>query len=208
MNYIDKQQIKVITEKILVEANIDKPAVMADRVAEFNCDLEFEWVNLDKYCDDSEILAAISIRDKKIYMNNSHEQELRNNLGRMNFTIAHELGHWILHKDSAQEKLPGFTDEFLICRGINNSINDRERQADTFAAHLLMPEKFVKAQLNNFKTYLNEYDLKQIANVFRVSKQAMQIRLVKELRLLYPAKGLYYKSELEAMEACGQLTLF
>lgn len=65
MNYIDKQQIKFVAEKILVEANIDKPAILADRIAEFNCDLEFECINLDKYCDDSEILAAISVCDKK-----------------------------------------------------------------------------------------------------------------------------------------------
>lgn len=36
----------------------------------------------------------------------------------------------------------------------------------------------------------------------------MRIRLVDELKLLHYAKGSYYKSKLEAMEAAGQQSLF
>lgn len=208
MRYIITNHIESIVEKILAEADISSPPVKVDSIAEFICGLEFEWRNLDECSKDSEVLAAIVIQDETIYMNESKEYELMNNLGRRNFTIAHELGHWFLHKDLAQEKLPGFEGKVLICRGINNKIDNYERQANLFATYLLMPEKFLRTQLNNFNTFLSEYDLKQIADMFHVSKQAMKIRLIDELKLLHYAQGLYYKSELEAMEVSGQQSLF
>ena len=58
------------------------------------------------------------------------------------------------------------------------------------------------------RTHLEENDLRQMANKFRVSKQAMEIRLVKELKLLHAANGRYYKSDLAALEARGQQSLF
>lgn len=208
MSYITINHIENIVERILAEADIDDPPIKVDSIAEFICGLEFGWSNLDKYSKNCEVLAAIVIQDEKIYMNESKEYELKNNPGRRNFTIAHELGHWFLHKDLAQENLFGMKGKVLICRGINNKIDNKERQANIFASHLLMPKKFLRTQLNNFTTPLNEYDLIELAKIFQVSKQAMKIRLVDELRLLHNAQGLYYKSEIEALEVGGQQRLF
>ena len=208
MSYISAKYIENLAEKILVEADVNNPPVKADNVAEFTCGLEIEWRNLDRCEDKKIVLAAIDVRKKKICMNESQEWELRNNRGRMNFTVAHELGHWLLHKDFAQEKLVGFEDRVLICRGIDNRIDDRERQANLFAVYLLMPERFIRMQLEDFPAPLSEYDLRLIADAFCVSKQAMRIRLVDELKLLHYTKGSYYKSKLEAMEAAGQQSLF
>ena len=208
MSYITTNYIESIVEKILAEADIDNPPVKVDSIAEFICGLEFEWRNLDECSKDDKVLAAIVIQDEKIYMNESKEYELKNNPGRRNFTIAHELGHWFLHKDLAQENLFGMKGNVLICRGINNKIDNKERQANIFASHLLMPEKFLRKQLSNFTTPLNEYDLRDFADIFQVSKQSMRIRLVDELHLLYYADDFYYKSELEALEVGGQQRLF
>ena len=208
MSYISANQIESITENLLVEADIDTPPVKVGNIAEFICGLEFDWRNLDKYSRGGEVLAAIVIQDEKIYLNESKERELKNNPGRRNFTIAHELGHWFLHKDLAQEKLLGFEGKVIICRGMNIKTDNKERQANLFATYLLMPENFVKTQLNNFTTPLSEYDLRNLADIFQVSKQSMRIRLVDELQLLHYAEGLYYKSKLEALEVGGQQSLF
>lgn len=208
MSYITTNHIESVVEKLLVEADIDNPPIKVDGIAEFICGLEFGWSNLDKYAKNGEVLAAIVIQDEKIYMNESKEYELKNNPGRRNFTIAHELGHWFLHKDLAQENLFGMKGNVLICRGINNKIDNKERQANIFASHLLMPEKFLKTQLSSFTTPLNEYDLRELAKIFQVSKQAMKIRLVDELKLLHYVQGLYYKSEVEVLEVGGQQRLF
>lgn len=208
MIYISETDIESAAERVLAQADIDSLPIRADNIAEFIYDLEINSANLDKCSCSGSVLAAISICDKKIYINESRAWELERNPGRKNFTVAHELGHWILHKGLAQENLFGFSGNILICRGTNIKTNNKERQADIFATHFLMPERFVIEQLKNFETPLRDGDLKQIANIFRVSKQAMKIRLVDELRLLHNAQGLYYKSEIEAMKANGQQSLF
>lgn len=62
-------------------------------------------------------------------------------LGRVNFSLAHELGHYYLHN------------EYLLGGGSHNSESDftskntMERQADEFAAALLMPRELFKAKI-------------------------------------------------------------
>ena len=63
--------------------------------------------------------------------------------GRYNFTIAHEVGHHVLHRDHYLRNKSG-SDEQVICR----EIGDKpliERQADRFAAALLMPSQQIKS---------------------------------------------------------------
>lgn len=60
--------------------------------------------------------------------------------GRRNFTIAHEFGHYLLHRDMVEAE--GEYEGGIYCT--ENSVHrgegpDIERQADQFAANLLMP---------------------------------------------------------------------
>lgn len=208
MRYADNIYIEGIANDILSKENITSPAVKADEIAEFLYELEFDWDDLDRFSSLGEVLAAISVKDKKIVMNASSEQELKNNPGRLNFTIAHELGHWVLHKNLAQEQLPGFEGEILICRGTHIKTNKIEMEANKFAAFLLMPQRFVEQALQNFSTPMTDCDIKRLADQFCVSKQAMMIRLIDELKVLYHANGRYHKSKAEFLEAGGQQTLF
>ena len=61
-------------------------------------------------------------------------------LGRKNFTVAHEIGHFVL---------PGHENADLVCTSaeVGNwsiSAKEFEREANEFAAELLMPEGFVR----------------------------------------------------------------
>jgi hypothetical protein len=63
--------------------------------------------------------------------------------GRKRFTIAHEIGHYVL---------PGHDDGGSICgasdiEGWKDKSNTKEREADDFAAELLIPTVVVKAHL-------------------------------------------------------------
>lgn len=93
-------------------------------------------------------------------------------LPRMSFTIAHELGHFILHKEKLKETFWRF--DFL-----NLDIQDKkeEAEANVFAASLLMPKNLVFSWWNKTK------DVSVLASVFGVSQLAMQYRL-KNLDLL------------------------
>lgn len=63
--------------------------------------------------------------------------------GRIRFTKAHELGHYILHRQ-AQQEFKCSRDDMLNWSGRG----DIESEADTFASYLLMPLDDFRAQAN------------------------------------------------------------
>lgn len=106
---------------------------------------------------------------------------------RKRFTVAHELGHFFLHSD---EK-PVFVDKSpkVLYRNSASSTGElhQEREANAFAAALLMPRGLLKREiLNANKTTPNP--IKLLSDKFEVSEQAMSFRLA---NLGYDA-GLYH----------------
>ena len=95
---------------------------------------------------------------------------------RQNFTIAHEFGHYILHRnliDDENNHMRGiYCTEDNIIRG-NGSI--LEREADEFAANLLMPLNDFRNQIHP-KAKPNFNDLGKIANRYGVSLTAATLR--------------------------------
>ncbi len=116
---------------------------------------------------------------------------------RQRFSIAHEIGHFHLHHsgDKAGDRL--FVDKkfafyqpskearlAIYARSESFSKPEEEREANEFAASLLMPAKLVRAFVKENPLDLSdESDLSQLASVFRVSEQAMSIR-VQHLKLV------------------------
>lgn len=101
---------------------------------------------------------------------------------RKRFTIAHELGHFFLHKGEPVHIDRGFRVNF---RNGNSSlaVDFEEVEANAFAAALLMPEKklktIVRGKLREGIDLEDSKELKKIANQFGVSQQALIIRLMK-----------------------------
>ena len=91
---------------------------------------------------------------------------------RQRFTIAHELGHYFLHPNK---------DAFVDFRDNKNGIarTPREREANMFAAALLMPRAVL---LRDFKAMarngFSDDDLPVLAKRFSVSEDAMRFRLI------------------------------
>lgn len=99
--------------------------------------------------------------------------------GRLRFTCAHELAHWLIH----QELYNGTGDTAAMQKSIaKSSYADKyiERQADMLAGALLMPMNQVKRTFYHLSA---EDKVKTLADKFGVSKQAMEIRL-KEHRMI------------------------
>jgi Zn-dependent peptidase ImmA (M78 family) len=106
---------------------------------------------------------------------------------RQRFTIAHELGHLQLHPGR-----PVIVDKLVRVnlRGGERTFTTQreEREANRFAAELLMPATFVREAAEGVARSLpssNEGFAKRMAETFDVSQQAMQYRLV-NLGLLSP----------------------
>ena len=83
------------------------------------------------------------------------------------FTIAHELGHYFLHKKD------GYQRDISMRKSIQNIPNIYETQANIFAANLLVPKYLLDK-------YYEGYTITQLSMLFCVSKPVMQIRLIEE----------------------------
>ena len=92
--------------------------------------------------------------------------------GRFRFTLAHELAHWILHKEF-------FTGTKMAAAtyGIGNADNNAiEWQANYLATAILMPAGQVKRGFYRLRMQTSSH-ISALANIFEVSKQAVEIRL-------------------------------
>lgn len=90
---------------------------------------------------------------------------------RQRFTIAHELGHFFLHPQK---------DTFVDYRNHKKEVmrTIKERQADMFAAALLMPRKNVIRDFKNTSKGLSDDEIRKIlAERYEVSEDAMRFRL-------------------------------
>lgn len=93
--------------------------------------------------------------------------------GRLRFTAAHELAHWLIH----QELYSGSGDTAAMLKSISKSSDaDKyiERQADALAGALLMPINQIK---RSFYRVSGTDKVSVLAEQFNVSRKAMEIRL-------------------------------
>ena len=97
--------------------------------------------------------------EKNIYINNTQSVQ------RQRFTVAHEIAHYILHKEVLEQN--GGTPMF---RGGDS--NYAERQANRLAAAILMPQTKVQEMYQNQKKTIQE-----MAELFWVSYGAMANRI-------------------------------
>jgi Zn-dependent peptidase ImmA (M78 family) len=89
---------------------------------------------------------------------------------RQRFTIAHEIGHFALgHLEGSSKMFRDPASNFSS--GANKP---EERDANVFAARLLMPAKVVRYAVNEKKIR----SIERLAEVFGVSQVAMKYRLI------------------------------
>ena len=83
--------------------------------------------------------------------------------GRRRFAIAHEIGHFVLHPEPRRRERSG---------AVGETGHGEEREADAFAAELLMPEHLVREAVREHGP-----DVARLADRFAVSRKTMQARL-------------------------------
>lgn len=104
-----------------------------------------------------EISGAFSREEKQIYLDATDPYT------RKVFTLAHELGHYFLHDDKAYD--------ILYREKRSHARPELEREADEFAAELLMPEATIRLYWPIAES------IQQLAEIFSVSYSAMEYRL-------------------------------
>ena len=113
---------------------------------------------------------------------------------RLRFTVAHELGHYVLHRAQAEQLKFASFDEFA--RHFKGGDTDRygaEQEANEFAGRLLVPRERLTEQFDRFAagieaivpTWLKSEDLRlkfadSVAPKFGVNAQVLLTRLDRE----------------------------
>ena len=95
---------------------------------------------------------------------------------RQRFTIAHEIGHLVLHKGQ-----PMFVDRFVLVNWRAGGSGREEREANAFAAELLMPRTLLGAEIDRAvsrhpSVTPNEL-IAELSHKFKVSAEAMSYKL-------------------------------
>jgi IrrE N-terminal-like domain len=151
----DEQSARVLRERHLATYGGPEVPVQVESIAEDLCGLMVEEHR------SLGLSGALIPSECRIVLNADEAASRRR------FTLAHELGHWECHVKTS-EALP------LYCRAEDVSGDtDRalEREANTFAADLLMPEALVQT------LWADTWDIRLCARQLGVSPSAMQYRL-------------------------------
>lgn len=145
------------------------------------------------------MLGKLSFTDKVITISN----EIAKDANRLHFTLAHEIGHIVLHKNLIRNDIDEIENDSVqrLSMASNEFLSMIETQANTFASYLLMPKKLVLLKL---ATLVGKYGitrgflyvdnqpcnyrnvnavLAEMSHIMGVSKESIRIRL-KELNLL------------------------
>ena len=134
------------------------PPIPVREIAEQN-GVEVVVADFTKHKDD--VSGFCVFESKKLYVNDEDSHT------RQRFTVAHELGHWLLHKDIFDKQpdlypiLPRFS--------APDASNVLEQEANYFAANLLVPTKLLIP--------VDAAPVTKLAFVFDVSRTMMEIRL-------------------------------
>jgi len=165
---IRRRKVESMIESLLARHRVYEAPVPVDRIAKaegariFYQSLE-DNVSGFLYRDASQTVIGV----------NTHHAPVRRN-----FTTAHELGHLLLHD---QEQLHIDHDFRVRLRDDRSSegTDVAEREANFFAASLLMPRAFLEADLSGqeYVDLLDDDSLRELARKYGVSTQALAIRL-------------------------------
>lgn len=164
-----KRQILAIVRRLLMENKVARPPVPVERIAR-----KIGARIVVQSLDDG--VSGFVYKDKTqsiIGVNTYHSRT------RQRFTIAHELGHLLLenrqgiHVDQGDFLLK-FRDE-----DASKGTIDEERDANLFAAELLLPRGLLEKDVESFNAIsaTDDSQLRDLARRYEVSLQALLIRL-------------------------------
>lgn len=151
--------------RLLRDHGITAPAVDVAALAEaLGISVQYE-----RLASDMSGVLLIEDGTAKVAINDSHHRN------RQRFTLAHEIGHVLLHADEDRV----FVDRRFFRNAWASKGELREEiEANAFAASLLMPKRFIARNIES-GAGITDLDVFRLATRFEVSEQAMTLRLVK-----------------------------
>ncbi|MCG2647340.1 ImmA/IrrE family metallo-endopeptidase [Alloprevotella tannerae] len=144
------------------------------------------------------LLGTIDLRNNIITLS----EDIISDTNRVHFTLAHEIGHLVLHRKFLRKEFSSVDDYIDISILSDKNIKRMEYQANVFASYLLLPERkfyyevallFKEYSITKGRLYLDHQlcnrrnvslILQRLSRKFQVSQQAIAIRLKNEKLLI------------------------
>lgn len=142
-------------EKVLRENFMDSPPIIIHELVK-----NYGLTVFKAAFDDKKIAGYIDFDKQWIVVNKEDAAE------RQNFSIAHELGHWIMHPNEV--KVDQNDIRIVYRRPMGGETEPLEIEANAFAAYLLVPEEMLKQ-------HQEKSDL-ELAQLFNVSQLLIGFR--------------------------------
>lgn len=173
---VRRKMIRSMVKSLLEKNDVSKPPVPVEKIARLS-GLEVRKQTLQNRDSDISGFILRSGKDAIIGVNSGHAGV------RQRFTIAHELGHYLIHSHGLDQVHVDRRFEVRFRDQLSSEGTDGdEREANYFAAELLMPKQFIEADLSSvdkmdlvddkFISFISE-----LADRYDVSVQAMVFRL-------------------------------
>src|ERR1700685_1169577 len=130
-------------------SQVTAPPIPVDEMVELYLGLSLEFLDMQKLFGVDDVHGALWVNEKRVGIDQRLDPRINpSSLGRYHFTLAHEAGHWRLHRQLFFRKanqptlLPDRAPRpEYICR--SSSTEPIEYQANRFASCLLMPKEMV-----------------------------------------------------------------
>lgn len=157
-NQIEREADLLLAEYAEIIEPITKPPIPIEEMVGSVVKLRHRFLDLNALFPFADVHGAIWFEEAIIGIDSSlNPDSFPKRRGRYHFTVAHEIGHWRLHREHymrnpAQRLLfdDGSPQPDVVCR-TNESKKSVEWQADCFAASVLMPRKLVHAAWAEFR---------------------------------------------------------
>jgi Zn-dependent peptidase ImmA (M78 family) len=186
--FIGNKEIKVKADKYRLQFwNKDIP-VEIEEIIEIK--LKIKIIPIPNLMEQCGVDAQITSDFSAIYVD---QKNYENDTNRFRFSLAHELGHFILHKDFYKHlKIRELADIFAFIGEIDNrEYANLETQANKFANYFLIPrEMLIKVKTEVLREISKKHDIKNIdektinsylagyiSSRFSVSSGALEIAL-------------------------------
>lgn len=155
--YLSEQQIERRAMRLLEDyfralgEELSAP-IPVDDILETHLGVSLDFEDLGSMVGGANILGATYAKSRSVFIDARLDPiEHPNMEGRYHFTVAHEIGHWVLHVPRLREaelstvmhRQLGLV-QMLIC-ALGGRKEPIEWQADSFASSLLMPRQLVEA---------------------------------------------------------------
>ncbi len=189
---------KVEAFKAGLDSDLLGPPLDAAYIAEI-C-LKLEPIPLKGLWDDLRVDAALTPDLQGFYVDwesyrQVYETESKDNWreNRLRFSIAHEIGHYVLHKSAVECSRFDDVDAYVKWRRNGQGLCSPEFQADEFAGRLLVPTVNLLAEYDRIREMVaaantdwrrmegaREFIAKKLAPRFGVNHQVIEVRFERE----------------------------